>query len=119
MWAGLQNSVPWERYSRLYFLIQRAFGVLSCPFPRRRVSASSALGRATASPPACRPRLPQGQVTVDGVGAGRLGAGSAAEGSAVHGACLERSPHGKDRLTCFECLPSSLPLAETQGNADR
>lgn len=65
------------------------------------------------------PRLPQGQVMVDGVGAGRLGAGSSAEGSAVHGACLESPPHGKDRLPGFECLPSSLPLAETQGNADR
>lgn len=89
--------------------------VLSIP----QAESECELCSGTASPPACRPRLPQGQATVDGVGAGRLGAGSAAEGSAVHGACLESPPHGKDRLPGFECLPSSLPLAETQGNADR
>lgn len=91
--------------------------VLSIPQAESECELCSGTGDGLA--PRLSARLPQGQVTVDGVGAGRLGAGSAAEGSAVHGACLESPPHGKDRLPGFECLPSSLPLAETQGNADR
>lgn len=54
-----------------------------------------------------------------GWGRGALAQAPQPGGSAVHGACLESPPHGKDRLPGFECLPSSLPLAETQGNADR